>query len=466
MLGIGLALSPFALNMGLIALACATLIAIILLVWRADAPPSLLLICGMQWLQASLKVFVAELDGVELWTMSHATKNLESASALTMLWALVLAIGMRLAVQGVKTSARDTDVEVSSALGIYLVWSAALPVLVLITPDAATQVLIALSDLRWATVYVLFESVLRKRRGYSIMVLILTIEVGLGFLSFFSNFKTALIVMLAALLSQTRRLSTRQVLGVVATAALTIYLGILWSAIKGEYRAAMNQGTNEQSIRIDTSDQAEVLQHVVGNVDKTAFDLATDRFVERIAYVTYFAHTMDFVPHVRAHEDGRIWLAAIDHVLLPRVLLPDKAPLESDTVVAEHYTGLKLNAHRGTSISIGLPAESYVDLGVPMMFIPALLLGLMHGFAYRFLLQRREHAPYGAGFAVSFGLPYMMVELGAAKTLGSLLSLVIIATGIWLLVMPTLLRIGSRFAELNLGPDRRGTIASEGVRRS
>jgi hypothetical protein len=466
LLCIGLALSPFAHNTGLIALACATLVAIVLLVWPGDLPPSLLVICGMQWLQGSLNIFVAELDGVELWSTSRATPSLESASQLTMLWAAVLAIGMRLSLRGMKAAVRPNDVDVGTALGVYLAWCGTMPILALITPDAGRQILVALSALRWAAVYALFDTILRRRRGYSLMVIVLAIEVGLGFLSFFSNFKAALIVLLIALLARTQRLSMRQVLGIVATAVLTIYLGILWSAIKGEYRRVLNQGAQDQVVRVHASEQVEALQHVIGNIDQSRFDLATEGFVDRIAYVTYFAHTMDFVPRVRPHEDGRIWMAAVEHVLLPRLLFWDKAPLESDTVVAERYTGLELGAHRGTSISIGLPAESYVDFGFPMMLIPALILGLIHGFAYRILLGRRAHAPYGEGFAAAFSIPFMVVELSAANTLGAFLTLSIVATGIWLLAMPSVLKLGSRLVQFNLGPDRRGTMPSTNVPRS
>jgi hypothetical protein len=467
LLCIGLALSPFAVNSSLIALACGSLIAIILLVWQADVPPALLIISGVQWLQGSLKLFAAELGGVELWTVSRATHNLEEASALTMIWALVIALGMRIALYDFRpTPDRSSGVEVSTALTVYLAWSAGVQVLSFVTPDAARQVLVALSDLRWATVYVLFATVLRRRQGYLLLVLSLVIEIALGFLSFFSSFKTVLLVLLAALLATTQRVSMRQLLSIIATVAFTIYLGIMWSAIKGEYRGILNDGSKDQAVRVGVDAQAEALQRIAGKVDSSAFDDATDRFVDRIAYVTYLAHVIDFVPHIRPHEDGRIWLGALDHVLLPRVLFPDKAALESDTVIAERFTGLSLGSHRGTSISIGLPAESYVDFGIPIMFGPALFLGILHGLAFRLLMRRREHAPYGAGFAVAFATPYMLVELVAAKALGSLLSLSIIAVAAWLLLLPALLKLGSRFSFFNIGPDRRGTVLSNSARRS
>jgi hypothetical protein len=452
-LGVGVLLSPLALNDSLVALAFATLFGIVALTWQAEAPPVAMLICGAQWLQGSLKLLNAEVEGVELWTLS-VSKNVGQASVLTMLWALVLALGMRLGMRNARVPKDVPLLSVRVALIVYLIWSAALPMLGLALPGQARQVFVALSDLRWATVFALFLCVLAARRGFMVLAVVLSVELMLGFLSFFSNFRTVLIVFVLALLARAQSFSLRTLLGVAVAMGVAIYLGILWTAVKSDYRTAMNRGTDDQNVLIDTNQQASELQRLVEGVDRTGFEKATDRFVDRIAYVDYFAYTLDFVPTVRSHEEGRMWWGAVEHVFMPRVLFPDKAPLPSDTEVAERYTGMRLTQNRtGTSISIGLPAETYVDFGVPWMLAPAVLLGLLYGLVFRALLMQRHHAPYGAGLAVAIGMTHMLLASSAAKAVGSLLTLALLATLTARVLLPPLLGFASQLVFSGRGKD-------------
>jgi hypothetical protein len=223
-----------------------------------------------------------------------------------------------------------------------------------------------------------------------------------------------------------------------------LYLGTLWTAIKREYRSSLSAGSGDQIVVIGKQEQAQELRRLVSDVDRSSFDDAIDNLVVRIAYVDYFAYTIDFVPGIRPHENGRMWEAAIRHVLLPRLLYPDKPGLPDDTVIAERYTGMNL-AQPGTSITIGLPAETYVDFGFPGMLAPALILGILYGFACRVLVTRPLQ-PYGYGMIVAIALKHMYLGASAPKTLGSLLTLAIVGVIMWLQVLPRMLALAFKWS--------------------
>ena len=200
-----------------------------------------------------------------------------------------------------------------------------------------------------------------------------------------------------------------------------------WTAIKVEYRDAISRGSNTQVVSVGALQQAGILLDLVGELDGAALGDGADQLIDRIAYVDFFAQTMTFVPRIRRHEEGRLWMAAISHVLMPRAFFPGKAPLEPDTIRTERYTGLWLSGPGGgTSIALGTPAESYVDFGVPGMLMPALLFGMLAGFAYAWSIAGSS-ALIDRGLAVAVGLQLANVENSPAKLLGGFLSTFVIA---------------------------------------
>src|SRR5258708_34113455 len=90
------------------------------------------------------------------------------------------------------------------------------------------------------------------------------------------------------------------------------------------------------------------------------------------------------VPFVLPHTDGQIMIDALTHLITPRFLYPDKADLQSDSEMVRRYSGAKVaGADENTSIAFGYAAESYVDFGLPYMFIPVLIFGFVLGLAYQ-----------------------------------------------------------------------------------
>lgn len=436
-----LALTMATANPGVSALAVASLMAIVLLLWRPGEPPVLVFVSGMQWLQAAAAIIQANVLGDPLWTLSE-TRGFEEATALSLIWVTCFAVGVRLAlIKRPPVSLAHVELGAISprlAFRIYIAWTLALAVLERIPIAALRQVIVALTDFRWAIVFALFWMVLRTRSHWHLLALVFVGEVFVGFLSFFSNFKTPVYLLAIAAAAADYRIRPRQVLGFAAVACLAVYLGILWSAIKMDYRDELNQGTGEQVSTISRGDQLRALVGLLGTVDGEVLRDGLDRLVERFAYVEQFAHVVDFVPAFAPHADGEFHAAAFRHVLMPRLIFPDKPALVSDTVIAERYTGqLLVYEGRQTSISVGTPADGFIDLGSYGMHVSAIFLGLLAGLAYRFVLTLRgQHQALASSLAVATVLPLLTIELSIIKFIGGLFTRLILVVLLWKVAIP------------------------------
>jgi hypothetical protein len=204
-----------------------------------------------------------------------------------------------------------------------------------------------------------------------------------------------------------------------------------------DYREQLSGGQQTQAVEVSTSEQIDIFVGLIGTLDAELLEDGADRLVSRIAYVEYFGFVIDHVPRFRRHEGGRLWGNALAHVLLPRLLFPDKPSLESDTAVAERYTGLRLSSGRATSITIGVPAEAYADVGTPWMLLIAGALGLLYGTMYRFFITRRECGAFAQGIVVAMHLTLSSVGASAPKLLGGYLTVSIVAFAGWWLGWPS-----------------------------
>ncbi len=199
-----------------------------------------------------------------------------------------------------------------------------------------------------------------------------------------------------------------------ALVAGLILLGIVWSAIKGEYRDFLNQGTGSQQVLVPLDERAEKLVSEGNAFSEEQFDEGLQAMLLRISYVQYFAMALESVPSNLPFEDGELWFGAIKHVVMPRLLFPDK-PILDDSEMTQKYLGIAVaGLDKGTSIGMGYMAESYIDFGPIGMFVPIFLLGLFYGSIYRFFIARRSNRILG--FALGVGILSPAVQDFASST--------------------------------------------------
>lgn len=427
-----LTIAAVAPNPSLTIAAMLSLWLIIRLLWRAGHPPALLLVCGLQWAQGAMMTLEANVRGVELWTLLYARSG-EAATYLTLAWVTSVAIGAWLVTRKLSLEAVASTMGVPIAmerlLAVYAAWTVTVQVMSQVESQSMLQLVGAFAFMRWGIVFAIFAYGWRMPAWRPIIVAVLFFEVASGFLTFFSHFKMPLFLFAIALLTSGYRPTFRAWVGMTLVAAMTLYLGVLWSAIKMDYREKISGGRGHQSQLVQQSvgERAESFVDVVGTVDEAILAQGFEKLTRRLAYIEYFAYVIDYVPAVRDHERGALWGAAVSHVLMPRILFPDKPILPDETALTERYTGLELGSGSGTSISIGIPGEAYIDFGELGVVGLGMLFGMVLGLAYRFFITQRRYGVAMQGMAVALCLGFSTIETGAVKSLGAMLSFVIVA---------------------------------------
>ena len=102
---------------------------------------------------------------------------------------------------------------------------------------ALLKLLLAATQLRWVFFFVLVITTLVRKRGYSYLIAATLFEILLGFTSFFSDFRYVFFVFAVSYLMVQARMSARMASSLAVLSCALVFLAIVWSVIKTDYRA-------------------------------------------------------------------------------------------------------------------------------------------------------------------------------------------------------------------------------------
>jgi hypothetical protein len=407
------------------------------MLWRRSEPPVLVFASVMQWLQAASVVYYADAYGLSL-TELFSGPELEHATWLSLVAVAVNAVGMRLMLLHTRSRSDEprnlaAKVIPRNAFLFYLAsfFVATLTERYAFEMPSLTQAIFATGAIKWVALFVLFYSVVQQRRGYGFLVTAVIIEFAIGLLGYFASFKSVFFILLVTWLTSARL--TRKNLIQTATIVVILFTtGIVWSAVKQDYRDFLNQGTGEQQVLVPIEERGAKLSELVGGMSWDSFANGLDTMMLRVSQVSLFASTLMNVPERVPYEHGALWADAVKRVIMPRILFPNK-PVVDDSERTNYYTGLAVaGAEKGTSIAIGYIAESYVDFGPFLMFFPILLLGMFYGLIYRvFTFSRNPLLGYGIATAI-LSLGAYTIETSNIKLVGMNLSTVLCLGALYL----------------------------------
>jgi len=430
----------------LLTFACiATVPVLATLVWRAGEPPVPFAALMMQWLQVSAGTFRATITGAKLNDLFH-TAGADYATWLSLTGLLVLALGIRLAnlyrppIDPGALYAEIRSFRYSRVFATYclaqlgnfflqaIIWSF----------PGLSQALLAASQLRWLFYFTLVATTLVQKRGYGYLAAATVFEIILGFTSFFADFREVFFVLAVAYLMVQPRMNVKMVATVTTLLCILLYMAVIWSSVKMDYRDFQNQGTGAQVSLVGTQDKLEKLVELIGNVDSQRFLDGIDKLAERIEYTRFFGYVTENVPRYIPYDDGAIWEAAVYHVLTPRLLFADKAELTADIENTIRYTGIAFSGGGvDTEIPLGYMAESYIGFGPIFMFVPILLLGLLFGAQYRYLATLRHYKLFAYAAMPVILMPATEYGLTAVKILGGSLTVFPVTYIVLKLFMPS-----------------------------
>ena len=225
-----------------------------------------------------------------------------------------------------------------------------------------------------------------------------------------------------------RRLQHWAILGMLTIALLSF--GVLWMSIRSDYRfdlrnAAFAESSEARFTRIGELAAAWLRE------DRTELFEDLDSFVDRLWAIYYPALAVSRVPSVVPHTNGAILWRALENLVTPRLLFPDKGELESDSAMVIEYSGVQVpTPDEGTDIAFGYAAESYVDFGIPLMFLPVLMYGFLMGMAYHFWLRLISDRDLAVALVtVIFWMSLHFFERSWIRTLGLTVTMMVYLGG-------------------------------------
>jgi len=416
-------------NPALTVASLAVLVIFFKMFWRPGEPPVLFYMMGYQWLQATIMVIYADLQGLLLQDVD-ASQNVVEATWLSLFGLLVVAAGARMAagpnyanVSQPVISSHVAQLSVRRlffACLISIVLAAMMGIAAFIFRGLSQPILIA-SWLHWIIVYIFAYTVLSQKRGYGALGLIFAVEILIGFLGFFSQFKVILMIFLLAALAAPSALKGVRLRVALTISVCILVLGVVWTGIKQEYRDFLNQGTEQQVVLVPIGERIDKLMELVGGLDSEKIQKSSETLIQRVAYVHFFGESMHIVPQRIPYEDGKLWWEAIQNFLMPRVFFPEK-PVLDDSKRTSYYIGRHVaDAEDGTSISLGYVAESYIDFGPVWMAFPLFCWGFFVGRGYRVLVRSTKYPLFGyAAATVLISIGCSVLEISNVKMVGGM----------------------------------------------
>jgi hypothetical protein len=404
------------------------------LLWRQGEAPLLLFGCFNQWLQVVMPLILSNYYGQTL--EAHFGIPLQNeATWLGLVGVAAFALGLRLALRGCNLSigpAVEREVAAFSVNRLFLAWvlswALTVPVgLLCRMMPGLTQIIGPILGLKTGFVFLLGYAAAREQRGYATLAFVVATEILTGMLGFFGGFRLVLNVLLIIMVTVTRRWNLRAGLRYLALAAAMLVSGAFWTAIKTDYRAYLNQGSGQQEVLMPVAQRLNYLYSHVQSFSEEDLANGFETMLLRIGYTEYFADTLKNVPKEVPYERGRLWQEAVTRIFMPRMFFPGKTAVD-DSTRTKMYAGVSVaGAEEGASIGMGYMAESYVDFGPYLMFLPIFLLALLFGLAYRYFVVRPGVGSWGfvIAFAMPFTMPHMF-ETSNIKLLGALVACVIL----------------------------------------
>jgi hypothetical protein len=378
-----------------------------------------------QWTQVTLGVFYRALTGREV--PAHYNSDYRPMVLIGIGCCLALALGIGLGLRLRKPPDEQTPRPefAFSFKPLFIAYVASIFIessLLTIAPDYPSfrQILTTLDTARLGVLFLVLRRFTAPPPRWGMFAMVVMAEIVLGITGFFAGFREPIILGALAMLEVFDRRNTRHWIALTASLVAAVGLGLVWMGIRGVYRTEyveMDKFATSRGARVERVRDLSTAFLTGGGDEMLA---TTDALVDRMWTIYYPALAIARVPSVLPYTNGAIFEAALTHVVTPRIFFPNKGELVSDSDMVRKYSNMQVaGREKGTSIAFGYAAESYIDYGLPMMFLPVFAFGLLMGFVYAIFRQLIWHRELFVAYAtVAFWLSLYLFERSWANTLG------------------------------------------------
>jgi len=366
---------------------------------RVAGPPVVLAAFLYQWLQVTIAPVYAALTGghiIQMRAINYRPMMLIGLAAVLCYFGGYLITSPRRKKKG----AVAAEVTLFPLTIVTVAYFSAIAISITIQKIAwsypqLTQLLLVLSYIRYVLLFVFVTRLMRPKPQWASIFFVLGVEILLGFTGFFATFRDSIVTVALAIggASLFNKKSTWISYGLVATIAFVT--AIVWTSIKPAVRKGWS---NEQSVvqRLDNA-----VGEAIPAVQKMNWELRADELVSRIWMIYYPTLAYERVPSIVPHENGELLREAVMNVVMPRMFFPNKGILPSESDKVRKYSGIWVAGRESkTSFAFGYSAESYVDFGLPWMFVPILIFGALVGLGDRVMSSQLKNPDIRNGVRV------------------------------------------------------------------
>jgi len=287
-----------------------------------------------------------------------------------------------------------------------------------------TQFILVISYIHYVLMLLVLYRLLKPTPRWGLVAAVLLGEVAFGFTSYFANFREAEVLGALASFDNFKTRKASYWIALLSLGSLIFASATVWTAIKPHYRFAL------RTRDLSGMERLELVGNLSGKLTAEDMGKATDKTVDRLWAIYYPALALERVPQLVPYQNGAIVWGALDFALKPRWLFPGKGILPSDSEEVRKYSGVMVaGARQNTSIAFGYAGESYVDYGVPEMFLPIFLFAFFMGFAYAWISRQIRHRDLAVTVTtVIFWLSLYQFEMAWVKRIGLAGNLLIFLT--------------------------------------
>jgi hypothetical protein len=388
------------------------------------AYPVLVWLIAFNWLQVVGDVLGADLSGFVLadgWMGQYREQAIYFSLCAILALALGMRCGMRLGGWVFRSDVPSTVaslIEDEPVVSLHRVLAAYFVSLALFqaldgfafSVPGVTQQILALGLIKFVCVYLVTWKVVSSERGYQWLCVVALCELATGLVGYFATYKDAFFVMLIALAASRGVMTARRWLFAGMAVIAVVWVSLVWTAIKGEYRA--------QVFSYPLQQRAEWMaqRFILAPID---YNAALVRLVERIGYTDLYAQLLARLDLRLVPNDLGLFAGAIEHIVKPRILFPDKSSLNSSQLT-NVLVGTKID--KGTSIGVGFVAEAHVDFGFPGLLPALLVLGTLVGLAAQYFMTRLVPLPIRIAFTTALLFRSFTFETNIENALGAFIT--------------------------------------------
>lgn len=398
------------------------------LVWRKGDSPILFMAMLIQWIAITVKVFYANYTGEDFVEVHDYPDEIITAFYSSLLGLIAVCFGINLALRSLKVEDKENfklekeDYNFNKLTQVYVICSIAYPILFALsfTLGGLQQPLSKFIEFKWA-IFFLFMLYSFQTGQYKIFIMVACYEILLSFTGYFSAFKDYFFALFIGMLMVFgKRIKPQHLFPMLLIISIGVYFLMLWQYVKPEYRKYLSGGEEAQVSVRSTEESLSKLFELVANAGPEAIKEGFEYTVNRLEYIDFFSAAITQVPQNIAHTNGELWSGAFGRIFQPRLLFPNKKIID-DSEKASLYTGQEFyGADRGTSVSLGYFAETYVDFGLVGMHFMLCAFGFMIGTIYKYVIHSAPNIVIGTALVFPMFFVIFNFETALDKIVGAL----------------------------------------------